>query len=51
MGMMYRSAHEAPDLAAVPEGLRPVLPGQSSSGSGDRPGAAWWMFSSPLMTV
>lgn len=25
MGMMYRSVHEPPDLAAVPEGLRPVL--------------------------
>ncbi|MEU0158594.1 serine/threonine-protein kinase [Streptomyces sp. NPDC006261] len=25
MGLMYRSVHEPPDLAAVPEGLRPVL--------------------------
>ncbi|MCI4044654.1 serine/threonine-protein kinase [Streptomyces sp. TRM75563] len=25
MGMMYRSVHEPPDLAPVPEGLRPVL--------------------------
>ncbi len=25
MGMMYRSVHEPPDLAAVPEGLRPVV--------------------------
>ncbi|MFF2846150.1 serine/threonine-protein kinase [Streptomyces sp. NPDC058001] len=25
MGLMYRSVHEPPDLAAVPDGLRPVL--------------------------
>ncbi|MFD9606628.1 serine/threonine-protein kinase [Streptomyces sp. NPDC059970] len=25
MGLMYRSVHEAPDLSAVPDGLRPVL--------------------------
>ncbi|GAB2690389.1 serine/threonine-protein kinase [Kitasatospora kifunensis] len=25
MGLMYRSVHEAPDLSAVPEGLRPVV--------------------------
>ncbi|MFF3173945.1 serine/threonine-protein kinase [Streptomyces sp. NPDC057900] len=25
MGMMYRSVHEAPDLTAVPDGLRPVV--------------------------
>ncbi|MER5360538.1 serine/threonine-protein kinase [Streptomyces sp. NPDC002785] len=25
MGLMYRSVHETPDLAAVPDGLRPIL--------------------------
>lgn len=25
MGLMYRSVHEAPDLAVVPEGLRPIV--------------------------
>ncbi|MET7642301.1 serine/threonine-protein kinase [Streptomyces sp. NPDC005426] len=37
MGMMYRSVHEAPDLAAVPEGLRPVVAACLAKEPGRRP--------------
>ncbi|MFG3406236.1 serine/threonine-protein kinase [Streptomyces sp. NPDC048142] len=37
MGMMYRSVHEPPDLAAVPEGLRPVLAACLAKEPGRRP--------------
>ncbi|MFB6665159.1 serine/threonine-protein kinase [Streptomyces parvus] len=37
MGLMYRSVHEPPDLAAVPEGLRPVLAACLAKAPGERP--------------
>ncbi|MFE7111837.1 serine/threonine-protein kinase [Streptomyces sp. NPDC057575] len=37
MGLMYRSVHEAPDLAAVPDGLRPVLAACLAKEPGQRP--------------
>ncbi|MEV5603164.1 protein kinase [Streptomyces sp. NPDC052299] len=38
MGMMYRSVHEAPDLDAVPEGVRDVVAACLAKEPGDRPG-------------
>ncbi|SCG02432.1 Protein kinase domain-containing protein, partial [Streptomyces sp. Ncost-T6T-2b] len=40
MGLMYRSVHEPPDLAAVPEGLRPVLAACLAKAPEDRPAPA-----------
>ncbi|AWL86735.1 serine/threonine protein kinase [Streptomyces griseus] len=37
MGMMYRSVHEPPDLAAVPEGLRPVVAACLAKAPAERP--------------
>ncbi|MEU9672180.1 serine/threonine-protein kinase [Streptomyces parvus] len=37
MGLMYRSVHEPPDLAAVPEGLRPVLAACLAKAPAERP--------------
>ncbi|MEV0576336.1 serine/threonine-protein kinase [Streptomyces sp. NPDC050392] len=37
MGLMYRSVHEAPDLAAVPEGVRPVVAACLEKEPGRRP--------------
>ncbi|MFB8139834.1 serine/threonine-protein kinase [Streptomyces parvus] len=37
MGLMYRSVHEPPDLAAVPEGLRPVLAACLAKAPEERP--------------
>ncbi|MFJ6440768.1 serine/threonine-protein kinase [Streptomyces sp. NPDC091649] len=40
MGLMYRSVHEPPDLAAVPEGLRPVLAACLAKAPEERPSPA-----------
>ncbi|HEY9327222.1 MAG TPA: serine/threonine-protein kinase [Streptomyces sp.] len=37
MGLMYRSVHEAPDLAVVPEGLRPIVASCLAKEPGERP--------------
>ncbi|MER7726290.1 serine/threonine-protein kinase [Streptomyces sp. NPDC096323] len=37
MGLMYRSVHEAPDLAVVPEGLRPIVASCLTKEPGHRP--------------
>lgn len=37
MGMMYRSVHEAPDLAVVPDGLRPIVAACLAKEPGGRP--------------
>ncbi|WP_406286760.1 serine/threonine-protein kinase [Streptomyces sp. NBC_00209] len=37
MGMMYRSVHEAPDLDAVPEGVRDVVAACLAKEPGERP--------------
>ncbi|MFG2332657.1 serine/threonine-protein kinase [Streptomyces sp. NPDC048604] len=37
MGLMYRSVHEAPDLTAVPDGLRPVLAACLAKNPAERP--------------
>ncbi|MFJ2022821.1 serine/threonine-protein kinase [Streptomyces sp. NPDC087897] len=37
MGLMYRSVHEPPDLAAVPEGLRPVVAACLAKAPEERP--------------
>ncbi|MCX0244428.1 serine/threonine-protein kinase, partial [Streptomyces drozdowiczii] len=37
MGMMYRSVHEAPDLGAVPEGVRGVVAACLAKEPGERP--------------
>ncbi|MER5275916.1 serine/threonine-protein kinase [Streptomyces sp. NPDC002809] len=37
MGLMYRSVHEAPDLAAVPEGVRPIVAACLDKEPGQRP--------------
>lgn len=37
MGLMYRSVHEAPDLAVVPDGLRPIVASCLAKEPGERP--------------